>query len=115
MTNSSSYNNDRNKNDNNKLTMTSRTIVVEKRHRDMDGPLRCYLLQYEEHLKKWTVPNMSQKLKQSTFKGKLISQISNVMSWSKAVLEKLAVTQLVKKFPFMKSQDPTTGPYPEPD
>jgi len=49
--------------------------------------------------------------------------ITNLAPWGKVVLEKLTVTQLVKKFPdFMKpkvpvlcSQDSTTGPYPEPD
>jgi hypothetical protein len=43
--------------------------------------------------------------------------------WSTVLLEKLTVSQLVKKFPtFMEhesslpySQEPATGPYPEPD
>jgi len=49
--------------------------------------------------------------------------IDKPTSWSRILLEKLIVTQLVKKFPafywtqtfITVSQEPATGPYPEPD
>jgi hypothetical protein len=47
---------------------------------------------------------------------------NSLTTWSRVLLEKLIITQLVKKFPFTEpkgsllySQEPTTGPFPQPD
>jgi hypothetical protein len=56
--------------------------------------------------------------------GVMFAEEKKVIPWSRVLLEKLKVTQLIKQFtlPFMEpegsltcSQEPGTGPYPEPD
>jgi len=62
--------------------------------------------------KRVTVCGLVKKKKKRA--NKLLEQLT---PWNMVLLEKLTVTQLVKKFPtsLSYSQEPVTGPYPEPD